>query len=110
MGRMGLGEAKAGLEQVKSPPVCFCFPEDAANSFLETLGNLCLRCVAVTDAQGIIRFTNPACNLVFGFEPREVMGRHFREFYAEPAALDQMLAECRAKGQVENWPIKVFSP
>jgi PAS domain S-box-containing protein len=33
-----------------------------------------------TDAQGIITFVSPSVRGVFGWEPEEVMGRHFREF------------------------------
>lgn len=105
MGRTDIQEAESELQKVESPSVCFCFTEGATGSFLETLGNLSLRGVGVTDHTGIIRFTNPGCTLIFGQEPREIMGRHFREFYADSRALDKMLAECRAKGRVENWPI-----
>ncbi|MBI4643316.1 MAG: response regulator [Deltaproteobacteria bacterium] len=107
MGRTNISEARTEQQKMESAPVCLCFTEEVAHSFLETLGNLSLDCVGVTDHTGIIRFTNPACTLIFGMEPREVIGRHFREFYADPKALDKMLAECRAKGRVENWPMMV---
>ena len=106
MSRTRPGEATAKSQKTEAPPVCFCFPEEVAGSFLETLGNLSLRCVGLTDHSGVIRFTNPACMQIYDLEPQEMVGRHFREFYARPAALEKMLAELRAKGRVENWPIK----
>ncbi len=109
MGRTDGTAATPELPKTEAAPVCFCFPGEVAQSFLETLGNLSLRCVGVTDHTGIIRFTNPASNLIFGVDTTELVGRHFREFYADPRALDRMLAECRAKGRVENWPIMVRS-
>lgn len=105
MKQTGIREPNPEMEKMESPPVCFCFAPGTMDPFLETLGNLSLRCVAVTDKSGVIRFANPACTLIYGLEPREIVGRHFREFYADPGALDRMLAECRAKGRVENWPI-----
>ncbi|MEW6660036.1 MAG: ATP-binding protein [Thermodesulfobacteriota bacterium] len=106
MPRLGSREATAKNKGREAPPACFCFPGEVAGSFLESLGNLSLRCVGLTDHAGIIRFTNPACMQIYDLEPQEMMGRHFREFYAQPAALEKMLAELRAKGRVENWPIK----
>jgi PAS domain S-box-containing protein len=106
MSRLRTGEATAKRKKTEEPPACFCFPPEVAGSFLETLGNLSLRCVGLTDHSGIIRFTNPACVQIYDLEPQEMVGRHFQEFYAQPAALEKMLAELRAKGRVENWPIK----
>ena len=83
------------------------FSGESAWSFLETLGSLALRCVGITDRAGIIRFTNPACAQIYDLLPQEIIGRHYRELYAQPPALKKMLAEIRAKGRVENWPIKV---
>jgi PAS domain S-box-containing protein len=105
MGRNRIGETAGEPQKAEAGQVCFCFPDGVAHSFLETLGNLSLRGVGVTDHLGIVRFVNPACTLIYGLEPREIIGRHFREFYADTEALDRMLAECRAKGRVENWPI-----
>lgn len=107
MGRTETTASRPELPKTEAAAVCFSFPGEMSWSFLETLGNLSLRCVGVTDPNGIISFTNPAANLIFGVDPREVVGRHFREFYADSEALDRMLAECRAKGRVENWPIMV---
>jgi len=107
MGRTRSNEASVEMEKIATAPVCFCFTEEVAHSFLETLGNLSLDCVGVTDHTGIVRFTNAACILIFGYEPREVVGRHFREFYEDAGDLDRMLTECRGKGQVENWPMMV---
>lgn len=97
----------AAKEQKAEAPVCVCFSEEIAWSFLESLGNLSLRCVGITDRTGIIRFTNPVCVQIYDLEPQEIIGRHYRELYAQPPDLERMLAEIRTKGRVENWPIKV---
>lgn len=105
MGRTSADKVAAKPQKVESPQPCFCFRDDLAGSFLETLGNLSLRGVIVTDHTGIVRFANPGCTLICGLEPREIVGRHFREFYADSLSLDRMLAVCRDKGRVEDWPI-----
>ncbi len=97
----------AAKEKKAEAPVCFCIPEEMAWSFLKTLGNLSLRTVGITDRAGIIRFANQACTQIYELEPQEIIGRHFREFYAHPPDLEKMLAEIRVKGRVENWPIQV---
>ncbi|MHB8066642.1 MAG: hybrid sensor histidine kinase/response regulator [Desulfobaccales bacterium] len=94
-------------EKQTDAPASRGFTEESAWPFLETMGSLALRCVGITDRSGIIRFTNPACRQIYDLEPQEIIGRHFRELYAHPPALEKMLAEIRAKGRVENWPIKV---
>jgi len=104
------GKAPPGAPEPKeSLPLRAWFPEDAVWTFLETLGSLNLRCVGIADARGIIRFTNGVCRLIYGREPQEMVGRHFRELYADPEALEKMLAESRAKGRVENWPIMALN-
>jgi PAS domain S-box-containing protein len=55
------------------------------------------------DAQGIIRYTSPACRAIYGWEPREMVGKHFREFYADGEALEKMLSEIRLKGRAEHY-------
>ena len=105
MRRTGTDAAKTGVQQVASSPQCYCFSGEVAGSFLEALGNLSLRCVGVTDKSGIIRFANQACAQIYGLEPGEIIGRHFRELYADPENLERMLDECRSKGQVDSWPI-----
>ncbi|MFZ5451329.1 MAG: ATP-binding protein [Thermodesulfobacteriota bacterium] len=100
-------EAGTEPQKVEAPPLSICFSTEVVGSFLETLGNLSLRGVGVADHTGIIRFANPGCTLICGLEPRQIVGRHFREFYPDPLALNRMLAECRAKGRVEDWPIMV---
>jgi len=109
MGSKGDAEGKAGPQKVETLPGGFSIPEGVAGSFLETLGNLCLRGVSVTGHTGIIRFANPVCTLICGLPPLEIVGRHFREFYADPRDLDKMLAECRAKGRVDDWPIMILN-
>lgn len=84
-------------------------PEELVWTFLETLGGLNLRCVGISDSKGVIRFTNGVCRLIYGWEPQEIVGRHFRELYADPGALEKMLAESRARGRVENWPIMALN-
>ena len=105
MGRTSADEITMEPQPVESPPACFCVSDDLAGPFLETLGNMSFRGVIVTDHKGIIRFANPGCTLICGLEPHEIVGRHFREFYADSPALDRMLAACRDKGRVEDWPI-----
>ncbi len=105
MPRTILEKAPVKKKELESAPVSSYFSEETARAFLETLGNLCLRCVVISDHSGIIRFSNPACSQIFDLEPHEMVGRHFREFYAHSEALDMMLAESKAKGLVENWPI-----
>jgi PAS domain S-box-containing protein len=105
MQQAGFTKASASPQQPSSPPISAWFPEEVAWSFLETLGHLSLRCVGITDHLGIIRFTNPGCRLIYGWEPQEMVGHHFREFYDDAAELEKMLFEARSKGRVENWPI-----
>ena len=100
-----IANASAASKQRALPPASAWFPDDAGWSFLETLGSLSLRCVGITDGEGIIRFINPVCHLIYGWEPQEIIGRHFREFYTDAADLEKMLFEARTKGRVENWPI-----
>lgn len=75
---------------------------DASWDFLTSLGDLSLRCVGITDPDGIIRYTSPACRAIYGWEPREMVGRHFRELYADTQALDRMLSDTRLKGRAES--------
>lgn len=79
-------------------------PEPLA--FLEALIDMSLRCVGVVDDAGIIRYTNAVCRSIYGLESAEIVGRHFRELYADPEALNQMLAQARLQGRVDNYPIQ----
>jgi PAS domain S-box-containing protein len=93
----------------ESVPLSAWFPEDAVWTFLQTLGELNLRCVGICDAKGVIRFSNGGCRLIYGWEPHEIVGRHFRELYADSGALEKMLTESRARGRVENWPMMALN-
>jgi PAS domain S-box-containing protein len=73
--------------------------------FLEALIDQSLRGVGIADPQGIIRYANSVCQSIFGLDAQEIVGRHFREFYADQEAVSQMLAQTRAQGRVENYPI-----
>jgi PAS domain S-box-containing protein len=109
MPQLRSNKAVPAPEPTESAPVNAWFPEEEGWSFLEALGHLSLRCVGITDHQGIIRFVNPGCRLIYGCEPQEMVGRHFREFYTEAADLEKMLLEARTNGRVMNWPIKARS-
>jgi PAS domain S-box-containing protein len=75
-----------------------------ASLFLETLLNMNLRGVGLVDERGVVRYANPACRNIYGVNPDEIVGRHFREFYADPLSLNSMLAELRKHGRVDRWP------
>jgi PAS domain S-box-containing protein len=74
-------------------------------SFLEALVSQSLSCVGIADREGIIRYASPACRVIFDMPPAEIVGRHFRELYADPQALDHMLAQSRLNGRVDRWLI-----
>ena len=73
--------------------------------FLEAMLDLSLRCVGLTDDKGIVRYTSSVCQNIYGVKPEEIVGRHFRELYDDPAALDEMLAQARSQGRIDNLPI-----
>jgi PAS domain S-box-containing protein len=75
-----------------------------ASLFLETLLNMNLQGVGLVDERGVVRYANPGCRNIYGVNPDEIVGRHFREFYAEPQSLNRMLAELRKHGRVDRWP------
>jgi len=68
-----------------------------------------LRCVGIADRQGIIRYASPVCQHIYGLTPREIVGRHFRELYADHESLGRMLAKSRLDGGVDRWPILACS-
>jgi len=76
-----------------------------SQAFLEALIDQSLRCVGVADQHGIIRHASPVCQKIYDLTPQEIVGRHFRELYAESEALDRMLARSRLDGQVDRWPL-----
>ena len=43
-----------------------------------------LRGVGIADRNGIIRYTNSVCQNIYGLKSEEIVGRHFRELYADP--------------------------
>jgi PAS domain S-box-containing protein len=84
-------------------------PEPAAalesQAFLEALIDQNLRCVGIADRHGLIRHASPVCQKIYDLTPQELVGRHFRELYAESEALNRMLARSRLEGQVDRWPL-----
>jgi PAS domain S-box-containing protein len=82
------------------------FPGDLESRvFLEALVNQSLRCIAIADQEGVIRYAGPVCQNIYGLTPPEIVGRHFREFYADSGSLDRMLVRSRLEGRVDRWPI-----
>jgi PAS domain S-box-containing protein len=80
--------------------------EPEARAFLEVLLDLNLRGVGIVDQYGIIRYANPVCYGIYGWKPQEIVGRHFRDLYADPAEVNRMLDQARLHGRVDNWPIQ----
>jgi PAS domain S-box-containing protein len=70
------------------------------------MADLSLRCVGIADQTGIIRYTNSVCQNIYGLKPEEILGRHFRELYANPEDLNKMVAQARVQGRVDNYPIQ----
>jgi PAS domain S-box-containing protein len=106
-----MNEAKveaAGLGQAPHPGEAPLIPgsplDQNAPLFLEALLNLSLRGVGIVDEQGIVRYANPACGNIYGMNPEEIVGRHFRELYGDHEDLQRMLAELRKHGRLEQWP------
>ncbi len=73
--------------------------------FLEAMNELSLHGVGIADRDGIIRYTNQVCQNIYGLKSEEIIGRHFREFYADSETLNEMLAQARTYGRVDNFPI-----
>jgi PAS domain S-box-containing protein len=94
----------AGAPEKSGPPEA---PEwrGQAHHFLKALVAESLRGVGIVDPQGVIRYANAACRTIYGWEAEELVGRHFRELYADPQALNRMLARARLTGRVDRWPI-----
>ena len=67
--------------------------------------DMSLRGIGIADPTGVIRYANSVCQNIYGLKAEEIVGRHFREFYADPEALNQMLAQARTQGRVDNYPI-----
>jgi PAS domain S-box-containing protein len=81
------------------------WPPDA-QGFLEAMLDLNLRCVGITDDKGILRYTSSSvCQGIYGLKHEEIVGRHFRELYEDPEALNEMLAQARSQGRIDNFPI-----
>lgn len=75
-----------------------------APCFLQTALDMNLCGMALADEQGVVRFANLGCRNIYGIPPEEIVGRHFREFYADPRSLNHLLAELRKNGRVDRWP------
>ncbi len=84
-----------------SPPA---WPRDP-QVFLETLMDMSLRGIGIADPTGVIRFANSVCQNIYGLKAADIIGHHFREFYADSGELNQMLAQARTQGRVDNYPI-----
>lgn len=84
-----------------SPPA---WPRDPL-AFLNVLIDMSLRGIGIADPTGVIRFANSICQNIYGLKAEDIVGHHFREFYADPEALNQMLAQARTQGRVDNFPI-----
>ncbi len=67
--------------------------------------SMSLRGIGISDNTGVIRFANPVCKNIYGFPAEEIVGRHFREFYADSEAVNQMLALARAQDRVDKYAI-----
>ena len=74
--------------------------------FLEVLVDMSLRGVGIADPSGVIRYTNSVCHNIYGLKASEIVGHHFKEFYFDSEALNQMLAQARTQGRVDNYPIQ----
>lgn len=80
------------------------WPDDP-RAFLEALLDMGLRGIGIADANGIIRYANSVCQNIYGVQAKEIIGHHFREFYADSEALNRMLVQARTQGRVDNYPI-----
>ena len=87
-----------------TPPPSPSWPPEPL-PFMEAMNELSLHGVGITDRDGIIRYTNKVCQNIYGLKSEEIIGRHFREFYADPKTMDKMLAQARTYGRVDNFPI-----
>ena len=47
---------------------------------------MCLRGIGIADPTGVIRFANSVCQNIYGLKAEDIVGHHFREFYADPGA------------------------
>jgi PAS domain S-box-containing protein len=94
-----------GLQSAATPsgPEPVWPPEPLA--FLEALIDMSRRCVGLVDHTGIIRYANAVCRSLYGLERAEIVGRHFRELYADLGDLNRMLSRARLQGRVDNYPI-----
>ena len=66
--------------------------------------DMSLRGIGIADPAGIIRFANSVCQNIYGLKAKDIIGHHFREFYADSGELNQMLAQARTQGRVDNYP------
>jgi PAS domain S-box-containing protein len=91
-----------------SAPTASALPPDwppNPQAFLETLIDMSLRGIGLADATGVIRYVNAVCQNIYGLPPQDIIGHHFREFYADSEALNRMLAQARIQGRVDGFPI-----
>ena len=73
-------------------------------AFLETLVNHSLRCVGIADPDGVIRYASPVCQNIYGRPAQDIVGRHFRELYADPDSLNRLVAQSRLNGRTDRFP------
>ena len=93
--------ARSSAPAADSPPAWPSNPQ----VFLETLVDMSLRGIGIADATGVIRFANSVCQNIYGLKAADIIGHHFREFYADSGELNQMLAQARTHGRVDNYTI-----
>jgi PAS domain S-box-containing protein len=100
------GTHPASCPEPASTPVA-PWDQDAA-AFWETLLSVSEHCAGMVDAQGVVRYVSPMCQQIFGLNPEEVVGRPFRELYADPHTLQQMLDEVREHGRIDHCPAEAL--
>ena len=69
------------------------------------MNELSLHGIGIADHAGVIRYTNKVCQNIYGLKSEEIIGSHFREFYADSKTLNELLAQARTHGRVDNFPI-----
>jgi PAS domain S-box-containing protein len=73
--------------------------------YLEAIFNLSSDCFGLADNRGFLRQVSPGCVAIYGYQPEEMLGRHFQEFYADTEKLFPMLEELRENNKVVGWEI-----
>ncbi len=74
--------------------------------YLDKLFELSVDCFGLVDQEGILQQVSAGVLPIYGLHPEEMVGRHFREFYADRDSLGEMLQKLRDQGSVEEWAIE----